>query len=565
MATLEHIKYEELTLCVDFGTTNSVVSFYDDDKDEVVFINFDGKDVFPSAILFSNDNNFVVDEKTNTKYNDEISFVCGLEAKNASIIYPESSILSVKSLLGVKDTIKVNLENISYLFKPEQIVGFILEDIRIRSNEFIQSQLKINRQFTKIVITVPANSSDKQKKKTKDACILAGFDEDNIFLRLEPSAGAIVYAKRAVKDEKVLIYDFGGGTFDACLLNIEIDNKKPVVSIINTQGDNNLGGNNIDSIILDIIYEEFKNITDNKIDLFDDDFLIINKRQKKIALARLMQSANNVKEKLSKSSSARVSLTPLITSPNIVNINMTITREQFLSHKRVNMLSDDKNIFDKFYGKSLEDIINMTISEIDSCLSDVNINKNDVNEVFLVGGSSQIPIVAEKLTKYFGKQPYRTKLNTAKAISEGASYYSKMINDPECNILKYIETTVHSLGIELIGRRYLEIIKPNTFIPIEGLTVVMEEPITTSFDFVNKMVIGIYEYTKISDKNIVLVNEKGMTRLCGTTLNGIPQREKGLESVIVSFTIKRDNILTVTARSCSNAGVFTELYIDELY
>ncbi len=549
---LEQKNTKGLILCVDFGTTNSVVSFYEDSKEDTTFILFDGLSVFPTAILFN-------------KKNDNLEITCGTLAKNASMVYPESTILSVKSMLGTDDELTINVDGDDYRFTPEQIVGLILEEIRIKSNEYIKNELKIENEFTGIVVTVPANSTDKQKNKTKNAAILAGFNEEDIYIRLEPAAAAIGYANRATNDSKVLIYDFGGGTFDACLLDVQMDNRKPVVSIKNTSGDNNLGGNNVDKIILDIIYDRFLSITDNKIDLFDDDYTVIKKSDKKVALARLVSVASSVKEKLSKSQRAKVNIAPLIQEPFIVNINLEITADDFKNHKRKHSLGDSPEIFEKYKDKNLFDIIDMTINEIDNCLSDCEVSKNEVNEVFLVGGSSQLPLVFEKVTEYFGKEPFKGRLNPALAISEGASIYSKIILDPNSSILKYIETTVHSLGIEILGRRYKEIIPKNTPIPSEGLVVTYDEELQTSSDNIDKMVIVVYEYTKSSERNVLTVNEKGMIRLCGTTLKGIPKKVKGEEKVSITFTVSRDNILAVTAKSCSSNGINTQLKVDELY
>ncbi len=552
MMFLEQKKTKGLMLCVDFGTTNSVVSFYDDKNEETAFIQFDGLNVFPSAILFD-------------KKNGNLGITCGVLAKNASMVYPESTILSVKSMLGTDDDLSISVEGEEYKFTPEQIVGLILEEIRLKSNEYLKNELKIDDEFTGIVVTVPANSTDKQKNKTKNACILAGFNESDIYIRLEPAAAAIGYANRATKDSRVLIYDFGGGTFDACLLDIQMDNRKPVVSIKNTSGDNNLGGNNVDKIILDIIYDKFISITDNKIDLFNDDYTVVKKSDKKVATARLVSVASSVKERLSKSQRAKVNIAPLLQEPFIVNINMEITLEDFKNHKRKHMLGDSAEVFEKYREKNLYDIIDMTIKEVENCLSGCDSTKNEVDEVFLVGGSSQLPLIFEKVTEFFGKEPFKAMLNPALAISEGASIYSKIILDPQSSILKYIETTVHSLGIEILGRRYREIIAKNTPIPQEGLVVTYDEELETSSDNIDKMVIVVYEYTKSSDKNVLMVNEKGMIRLCGTTLKGIPKKAKGEEKVSITFTVSRDNILSVTAKSCSSNGVNTQLKVDELY
>lgn len=554
MATISLGNEKNLMLGIDFGTTNTVVSFYNDDTSCVEIIPIDGNSIFPTAVNFQSDE---IDDSL-------LKFIFGKNAVDGAIIYPESTILSIKSMLSSDTNIVINVDGKEYFFTPVEVVSIILENIRNKANEYIQTELFIDGHFSKVVITVPAKSTDKHKKLTKEACVLAGFSENDIHIRLEPIAAAIIYAKTKVTRSSVLVYDFGGGTFDSCILDIDIDDKKPVVSIKSTSGDNNLGGNDIDKILLDIIYLEFLKLSDNKIDLFDNDESILSITQKKIAIARLMQTSTKTKERLSKSKSCKVRITPLIQDPFIINIDMVITEEDFLNHKRVNRLNDSDEVFSKFVSKSVMDIINLTLENVKESLNSANMNPSDIDEIFLVGGSCLMPIVSEKVTDFFDKSPFRGKLNPALSISEGASYYGKIIEDPDNSILKSIETTIHSLGIEISGRRYLEIIKPNTKIPENGLVVSAENILTTRDDNITKMVIVVYEYTKNSNKNVISVRENGMKRLCGTTLTGIPKNVKGAEKVSIIFTVSKDNILNVTAKS-TNGDVSTNLVVDELY
>lgn len=554
MATISFNNEKNLMLGIDFGTTNTVVSFYNDNTSCVDIIPIDGNAIFPTAVNFQKDEN---DDNV-------LKFIFGKNAVDGAIIYPESTILSIKSVLSSATDIIVNVDGKEHMFTPVEIVSIILENIRNKANEYLQTELFIDGIFSKIVITVPAKSSDKHKKLTKEACVLAGFSEEDIHIRLEPIAAAIIYAKTKITRSSVLVYDFGGGTFDSCILDIDIDDKKPVVSIKSTSGDNTLGGNDIDKILLDMIYLEFLKLTDNKIDLFDNDESVLTIRQKKIAIARLMHVSTKTKERLSKSKSCKVRIAPLIQEPYIINIDMDITEKDFLTHKRVNRLNDSEEAFSKFVSKSVLDIIESTIDNVKESLSIANMKPSDIDEIFLVGGSCLMPIVSTKVTEFFKKTPYRGKLNPALSISEGASYYGKIIEDPENSILKSIETTIHSLGIEISGRRYLEIIKPNTKIPDNGLVVSAENILTTRDDNITKMVIVVYEYTKNSRKNVISVRESGMKRLCGTTLKGIPKNTKGAEKVSLTFTVSKDNILTVTAKS-TNGNVSTNLVVDELY
>ncbi len=305
-----------LFLGIDFGTTNSVVSIYDFKDGEVQTIPIDGSNIFPTAIQFETD----IDDET------KLAKIFGIQAKEAAMIYPGSTILSIKRYLGSDESITINVDEKEYTFTPQQIAGEIMAYLKRMADEYAREKLNLSGEFSGCVITVPANSTDKQKKMTKEAAILAGFDEESVYLRLEPAAAAISYAINERKDKKVLVYDFGGGTFDACILEIKLDeNEEPNISILSTYGDNNLGGNDIDKILIDMIYEEFKKLTDGEIDLFNENIDDgVSKRQKKVALVRLAQMANQAKERLSQAKSTKIVLAPFIQEPKIVNINMSL-------------------------------------------------------------------------------------------------------------------------------------------------------------------------------------------------------------------------------------------------
>ena len=547
-----------LFLGIDFGTTNSVVSIFDFKDGEVQTIPIDGSNIFPTAIQFETD---IEDE-------NKLSKIFGVQAKEAAMIYPQSTVLSIKRFLGTDENIVINVDDKEFTFKPEQIAGEIMGYLKRMADEYAREKLNISGEFSGCVITVPANSTDKQKKMTKEAAILAGFDENSVYLRLEPAAAAISYAVNERKDKKVLVYDFGGGTFDACILEIKLDeNDEPNISILSTYGDNNLGGNDVDKILVDTIYEEFKKLTDNEIDLYDENIDDgVSKRQKKVALVRLAQMANQAKERLSQAKSTKIVLAPFIQEPKIVNINMEITREDFLNHKRVNKLNDSDEIFAKFEGKSVIDMINETILCVDKSLETAKISSEDIDEIFLVGGSSSMPIVSEKIKEKFNKEPFKSKISPALSISQGAAHYCNMIMMPTVKGPVVHEKTIHPIGLEIAGRRFMEIVKAGMDIPKDNLIVEAPEPLVTNFDNVSSMAIVVYENTIPDDSKINnFVTNDGMKRLAGTSLRGIPQGAKGQEKVKVIFSVSPDNMLKVTAKSMSDDGIVTELSVDELY
>ncbi|GHU52193.1 chaperone protein DnaK [Clostridia bacterium] len=558
MGTLGLDMARGLFLGIDFGTTNSVVSVFNFADGDAQTIPIDGSNIFPTAVQF----------ETDTENPEKLSRIFGVQAKEAAIIYPDSTVLSIKRLLGTDEVIRVNVEDKEYTLSPTEIAGEIIGYLKQKADEYAQEELDISGEFSGCVITVPANSTDKQKKMTKEAAIAAGFDEESVFLRLEPAAAAISYAVTETSDKKVLVYDFGGGTFDACILEVKTsDGNEPVISIISTYGDNNLGGNDIDKLIMDMIYEEFKKLTNCQIDLFDenaDDG--VSKRQKKVAIVRMIQAATQAKERLSQAKTTKITLAPLIQEPKIVNINMEITREDFISHKRVNQFNDNPDIFEKFLDKSLEDLVNRTVDCVDSCLSAGGLSASDIDEIFLVGGSSSINIIVDKIKEKFGKEPFKSKISPALSISQGAAYYCNMIMMPTVGAPIVQERTIHPLGLEIAGRRFMEIVGAGVDIPKDGLTIEASELLATNFDQLTSMAIVVYESTapKFGEKNQT-VNQEGMKRLAGTSLRGIPAAARGHEKVKVVFNIGQDNMLHVSAKSTSVDGLTTELAVDELY
>lgn len=556
MGTLGLEVEKGLYLGIDFGTTNSVVSIYNYDREEVYTLPIDGSQIFPTVIAFEEDEEDA----------DKLSKTFGIGAKEAAVIFPESTILSIKRLLGSDETVKIIVSGKQYEFAIESIVAEILAYLKERADQYIREELKITGEFSGCVITVPANSTDKQKKRTKEAAVMAGFEETAVFLRLEPAAAAIAYAAGVTEDKKVLIYDFGGGTFDACVIGIKGSAvEEPEISIKSTFGDNYLGGNDIDKMMLDMIYEAFLRQTKGCIDLFDwtkDDG--VSKKNKRMALMRLYNASNSAKERLSVTTSTKVVLAPLLQEPFIVNINMEISREAFLFHKRKYQLDDTPDNFNKMEGKSVINLVEETIVCIDKCLEMACLKGSDIDEIFLVGGTSAIPEVRRQIVSHFSKEPYQTKISPALSISTGAAYYCNMIMLPTLKGPKVCEKTIHPLGLEIAGRRFLEVVGRNIEIPKEGLIVEAPELLETNFDQITSMAIAVYEDLQTEDR-LKFVYEKGLKRLAGTTLRGIPAQAKGQEKVKVIFKIGQDNMLCVEAKSTSEAGAVTQLSVDKMY
>lgn len=546
-----------LYMGIDFGTTNSVVSIYQYDQNEVHTLKIDGYTVFPSAVQFETDS-----------VTGELNRIFGLEAKESAVIYPESTITSIKRRLESDEPIEITSNEERFSFLPEAIVAEILAHLKNQADEYIRDVLNIFGAFSGCVITVPANSTDKQKRKMKKAAVMAGFDEEKVYLRLEPAAAAIQYAISSQESKKVLVYDFGGGTFDACVLNIEHmeDLSEPNISIVSTYGDNYLGGNDLDQLMVDLIYENFLEQTHHSIDLYNLDAQDgLSVQEKKMAIIRMKQVANQVKEKLSMTHNAKVVLAPFIQTPIPVNIQFELSRDEFYMHKRQHQLDDPDYIFERMKNESVDSLVERTMESVKKCLINGHIEASDVDDIFLVGGSSAIPLVEQKIKEYFQQDPYRSKISPALSISQGAAHYCHQIMLPSTRGPKVYEKTIHSLGIEIAGRRYLEIIKRDMDIPEDGLVVEAPYTFETSHDDLTSMAIVVYEDLEPNQYQRKFVYEDSMRRLSGTTLRNIPSRPKGEEKIRVQFKLNQDNMLTVEAQSLDTEGISTSLTVDELY
>lgn len=550
-------------LGIDFGTTNSVMSLFDYDTNQIETIPIEGNTLFPTVIQFDQD------DEDETK----LSKTYGISALESAIIYPESTIIGIKRLLGQEKTIEIIVQGHRYEFKVEDVVAELLAFMKEQADQYLLEEKGVTNGISGCVITVPANSTDRQKRQTKEAAIKAGFDSEKVFLRLEPAAAALAYVKDKAVDKRLLVYDFGGGTFDACVLQVSRQNadmleEEPELKLLSTYGDNHLGGNDFDQCLVDMFYDVILEETNHKVQLFDlnvDDG--VSKKQKKMARLRLKQMATYTKERLSSAMSAKVVLAPLITEPYPINLQIEITREAFYQHKRKHQLDDSLEIFEKMKGKSVLDLIQETLECVEQCLMASGMHRKQIDDIFLVGGSSSVPVVASLVEKFFGKMPFQSGISPALSISQGAALYCKDIMMPSLSGPTIIEQTIHPLGIEISGRRFMEIIDGHVTIPEGGLTIEAPELLETNYDQISSMAIIVYEDTQPSPmgKHLKFVYEKGMRRLGGTTLHQIPLKDKGEEKVKVVFHLSQDNLLTVKARSLSDEGIETELTVDDLY
>lgn len=366
-------------LGIDLGTTNSVAIIYNDKTNETETVKVDGGDeIIPSVVNF-------LDEP-----------IVGNEAKSGAIIYPETTILSVKRLMGSDETLI--LGDVEKL--PEEISAEILKKLKL------EAENQVNTTFNEVVITHPAYFNDKQIYATQKAGYLAGFK--TVFLLSEPLAAAIEYGYKNNYAQTILVYDLGGGTFDASILNVSIDEYgQEVFQELATLGDMDLGGDDFDQELIRYFKREFKAQHKLDIDTLEDNL------ERKRVVQKLKLEAENTKKKLSSVNKVNVSINPLLISEGLPkNLNLEITKEDF------------ESIIRKYVDRT-KDIIIETLER-------ANKEVDQISKVILVGGSTLLPIVKRTVAGLI-KEPYRSQ-DPAKSVAMGAAIYNYLIHLPGSNV-----------------------------------------------------------------------------------------------------------------------------------
>lgn len=381
-------------LGIDLGTSNSVAIIYNDRTNELEVVKIDGTDeILPSVVNYLDD-----------------SVIVGAEAKAGAIIYPESTIVSIKRLMG--NTEKILLGNTEKL--PEDISSEILKKLKISAEE------QAGEIFDEVVITHPAYFNDRQIYATKQAGISAGFK--NVYLLSEPLSAAIEYGYRQGYAQTILVYDLGGGTFDACILKVSKDeNGQEIFQELSDVGDMNLGGDDFDFELIRWMKEKFKE--QNNIDLET-----LDAEDRKRVMQKLKLEAEQTKKKLSATNKAIVRINPLIIHDSIPkNLSLEITREDFEAMIR------------KYVERS-RDIMSQALERAGK-------TPDEISKVILVGGSTLIPMIRRTVAGYI-KEPYRAT-DPAKSVAMGAAIYNYLIHLPNCNV-KVGQITRQVFGTEAV-------------------------------------------------------------------------------------------------------------------
>ncbi|MBE9818620.1 molecular chaperone DnaK [Campylobacter concisus] len=477
---------------IDLGTTNSCVSVFERGESKVI-PNKEGKNTTPSVVAFT----------------DKGEILVGDVAKRQAVTNPEKTIYSIKRIMGLMSNEKnaeeakarlpyhvvdrngaCAVEIAGKVYTPQEISAKIL--IKLKED----AEAYLGESVTDAVITVPAYFNDSQRKATKEAGTIAGLNVLRIIN--EPTAAALAYGLDKKEAEKILVYDLGGGTFDVTVLETG-DN---IVEVLATGGNAFLGGDDFDNKIIDWLVSEFKN--ENGIDLKGDI----------MALQRLKEAAENAKKELSSAQETEINL-PFITAD--------ATGPKHLVKKLTRA---------KFEGM-IDSLVGETITKINEVTKDAGLNKSDIKEVVMVGGSTRVPLVQEEVKKAFGKELNKS-VNPDEVVAIGAAIQGAVIKGDVKDVL-LLDVTPLSLGIETLGGVMTKIIEKGTTIPTKKSQV-----FSTAED--NQSAVTI----------MVLQGEREFARdnksLGNFNLEGIPAAPRGVPQIEVEFDIDANGILTVSAK-----------------
>lgn len=480
-------------LGIDLGTTNSCMAIMEGGQPKVLE-NKEGNRTTPSVVAFAKNGELLV----------------GLSAKRQAVTNPENTVFSVKRLIGrrwedeevqrdvklmpykiVHDGDRVKVVMGSNEYTPQEISAKILQKLKADAEQ------KLGEPITDAVITVPAYFDDSQRQATKDAGKIAGLEVQRIIN--EPTAAALAYGFDKKKDQKVIVYDLGGGTFDVSVLDVARD----TVEVKSTAGDTHLGGDDFDQVIIHWIIEEFKK--QEGIDLSHD----------KLALQRLKSAGEKAKIELSTAMETEMNEPFIANDPN----------------------SGPKHLVMKFSRAKLEelvgDLVEKTFGPLAKALHDSSFTKNEIDEVILVGGQTRMPMIQQKVAAYFGKKP-NASVNPDEVVAVGAAVQAGVLQGDVKDVL-LLDVIPLSLGIETLGSVATKLIERNTTIPTSKTQI-----FSTAAD--NQTSVEVHV---VQGEREMAGDNKSLGRFI---LSGIPPAPRGMPQVEVSFDVDANGILNVKAK-----------------